>query len=83
MSRHPYTNAADMIRCCPGIELGPRGVKLSRSEASQLLREIAKAIKITEEELSIKLSEYYQIHQQKWDNSSVEKFTHKMEESNE
>ena len=74
MSRHPYTNAVDMIRCCPGIELGPSGVKLSRAEASKLLREIAKATKMTEEELAIKLSEYYQANQEKWTDDIIEKY---------
>ena len=62
MSRHPYTHAADMIRCCPGISMGPKGVKLSRCEASLLIDEIAKAIGMTKEDLSVKLSEYYQIN---------------------
>ena len=77
MNKHPYTNAVDMIRCCPGIELGPIGIKLTRAEASQLLREIAKATEMTEEELAIKLSEYYQIHQQEWADAKVEKYTPK------
>lgn len=55
MSRHPYTYAADFVR-----GLGPvsrEGVVLSRSDASQIMEGIAKAIGMTHEELSIKLSE--------------------------
>lgn len=53
-SRHPYTHSEDFIR-----ELGPvgrNGVVLSRSDASQIRRGIAKAIGISDEALADKLS---------------------------
>lgn len=55
MSRHPYTHAADFIRA-----LGPvsaEGVVLSRADASQIRRGIAKAIGMKDEDLAILLSE--------------------------
>lgn len=54
MSRHPYTHAADFIRALGPI--GPTGVVLSRSDASQIRRGIAAAIGIPDEELAEKLS---------------------------
>lgn len=54
MSRHPYTHAADFVRL-----LGPsgrEGIILSRSDASEIYRGIAKAIGMPEDEMANKLS---------------------------
>jgi len=58
-SRHPYTHAADLLR----MHYGPSGTKLSRSEAAQIRQVIAKAIGMSDEELAVKLSEYFQANQ--------------------
>lgn len=60
MSRHPYTNACDYIRTFGGYN--ENGAKMSRSEASSVRQGIAKAIGMEDEELAIKLSTYYQEH---------------------
>ena len=54
-SRYPYTYACDFIR-----NLGPfdsTGVVLTRSEASQIMSGIAKALSIDDEELANKLAD--------------------------
>lgn len=58
MSRHPYTNACDYIRQAIPLDYEV-GCKLSRSEASQIRQAIALAIGMEDEELAIKLSDYY------------------------
>lgn len=55
--RYPYTYAADLIRGIPdrdGI-----GCKLSRSEASKILKLFAKVIGMEDEKLAQKLADYY------------------------
>ena len=58
MSRHPWTHAADFIRMIPPY--GKNGVKISRSDASQIRKKIAEAIGMDDEELAIKLSDAFQ-----------------------
>ncbi len=62
MSRHPYTYADDYVRALAGYNAS--GTILSRAEASLVIEGIAKAIGMTHEELAVKLSEYYQRHQE-------------------
>jgi hypothetical protein len=45
------------------MHYGPSGTKLSRSEAAQIRQVIAKAIGMSDEELAVKLSEYFQANQ--------------------
>jgi len=54
--RDPYTYACDYIRLSTG------GVVISRSVASQIRSAIAKALKMTDEELAVELAEYYKAH---------------------
>lgn len=58
MNRHPWTNADDFIRSLGPV--GPSGVVLSRSDATQLIQGMARAIGWSAEELAIKLSEAQQ-----------------------
>ena len=54
-SRYPYTYAADFIRTCGPVS--SEGVVLSRSDASQIIRAIAEAIGIDDEQLAVKLAD--------------------------
>jgi len=62
--RYPYTYAADFIRMIPekefveslGISIG---VKLSRSDASQIRSKIAEIIGMNDRELAEKLADQY------------------------
>lgn len=57
MSRHPYTNACDLIRYVAGHD--EHGTKLSRADASKVRMLFSKVLGIDDEELAIKLSEYF------------------------
>ena len=57
-SRYPYTYACDYLRQFGGVDAG--GVRLSRSDASQIRQAIAKAIGMDDEELAKKLADYAQ-----------------------
>lgn len=56
-SRYPYTYAADYLRAFGGVDSG--GVKMSRSEASQVRCAVAKALGMDDAELAAKLVDYY------------------------
>jgi hypothetical protein len=71
MGRHPYTYAADLIRSWAGYN--KFGTVLSRSSASQVIGGFAEVLGLTKEELSEKLSRYYQEHQQEISDNSIEK----------
>jgi hypothetical protein len=71
MGRHPYTYAADLIRSWAGYN--KFGTVLSRSSASQVIGGFAEVLGLTKEELSEKLSWYYQEHQQEISDNSIEK----------
>ena len=65
--RYPYTYSCDYIR-----HFGPvssKGVVLSRSDASQIRKGIAEALGLTDENLAIKLADYYKLNE---DNLSKE-----------
>lgn len=61
-SRYPYTYACDYIRQFGGYDKG--GVRLSRSDASQIRTAIAKAIGMDDEELAKKLADYAQANEE-------------------
>jgi hypothetical protein len=71
MGRHPYTYAADLIRSWAGYN--KFGTVLSRSSASQVIGGFAEVLGLTKEELSEKLSWYYQEHQQEISDNNIEK----------
>ena len=56
-SRYPYTYACDLIRTAGGCNSS--GVKMSRSEASQVREIFAKVLGMEDEELAKKLADYY------------------------
>jgi hypothetical protein len=63
-SRYPYTYACDYIRMIPEKEMVESlgvaiGVKLSRSEASQIRSKIADVIGMDDRELAEKLADAY------------------------
>lgn len=60
-SRYPYTYACDFLRAYGGVDRD--GVRLSRSDAAQMREQIAKAIGMTDEELAIKLADYYKANE--------------------
>ena len=61
-SRHPYTYACDYIRVFGGY--GSGGVKLSRSDASQIRQAVAVAIGMDDALLAEKLADYYKANEQ-------------------
>ena len=61
MNCHPYTYSCDLIRGFGPI--GPSGMVLSRSDASQIRQGIAKALGMEDEALAIALSNYYQANE--------------------
>jgi len=56
-SRYPYTYASDYLRQFGGMDKS--GVRLSRSDASQIREAVAKALGMDDEELAKKLADYY------------------------
>lgn len=60
-SRYPYTYSCDYLRQFGGNDKS--GVRLSRSDASQIRGAVAKAIGMTDEELARKLADYYKEHE--------------------
>jgi len=54
-SRYPYTYACDYIRMAGPV--GPEGVVLSRSDASQIRQRIADALGMDDNELACKLAD--------------------------
>jgi len=54
-SRYPYTYACDFIRMVGPV--GPKGVVLSRSDASQILQRIADVLSMDDHELACKLAD--------------------------
>lgn len=69
MSRHPFTHSCDLIRHYGPV--GPQGVVLSRADASQIRQGIALALGMTDEELAIKLSLYFQANQERLSDEAV------------
>jgi elongation factor P hydroxylase len=56
-SRYPYTYSCDFLRAYGGADKD--GVRLSRSDASQVRGAVAKALGMPDEELARKLADYY------------------------
>ena len=54
-SRYPYTYACDFIRMTGPV--GPKGVVLSRSDASQIRQSIADVLGMDDHELACKLAD--------------------------
>lgn len=61
-SRYPYTYACDLIRSC--AEFGPEGLNMSRAEASNIRRLLARILGMDDEVLAEKLADYYLEHEQ-------------------
>jgi hypothetical protein len=68
-SRYPYTYACDFVRMKAGY--GPEGLKMSRSEASIVRQEIAKAINMEDAKLAEALADHYLTNQQSIDEEST------------
>jgi hypothetical protein len=62
-NRYPYTYAADYVRGLAGY--GANGIKLSRSDASQIRSGIAQAIGIDDADLARALADYYKANENK------------------
>ncbi len=60
-SRYPYTYACDYVRVLAGY--GEGRTKLSRFDASQVRSGIAKAIGMADDELALRLADYYKANQ--------------------
>lgn len=71
-TRYPYTYACDFVRGLAGY--GPEGTKISRSDASQILHEIAPIIGMTHEELAGKLADHYKAYEDEISNRQVKAF---------
>ena len=69
-SRYPYTYSCDFIRCLAGYSL--YGMKISRSDASQIRSGIAEALGMDDVELAQKLSDYYKANE----NTILQKVSH-------
>lgn len=61
-SRYPYTYACDYLRSFGGYDSG--GVKLSRSDASEIRKAVAKAIGMEDSKLAEKLADFYRENEQ-------------------
>jgi hypothetical protein len=60
--RYPYTHACDYLRMFGGADRS--GVRLSRSDASQLREAVAMALGMDDKELAKKLADYYLANEQ-------------------
>lgn len=69
-TRYPYTYSADYIRIIGGY--GDKGIRLSRSDASQIRSKIAEIIGMDDNELACKLADYYLEHQEEVDQKSLQ-----------
>lgn len=70
-SRYPYTHACDYLRAFGGMDKG--GVRLSRSDASQIRQAVAVAIGMSDEDLAKKLADYYQANEEALTQQSSDK----------
>lgn len=71
-SRYPYTYACDLIRMVAGYSSA--GSKLSRLDASLIRTKIAEIIEMDDEELAIKLADYFKENEEKLTNDGVNEF---------
>ena len=60
-TRYPYTYAADYVRSLAGY--GEHGMKLTRSDASQIRSGIAAALGMDDAELARKLADYFKANE--------------------
>ena len=72
MPRSCYTDSCDFIRSLAGYD--ENGTKLSRSDASKMREEIAKAIGMDNAELAERLADYYNKNVVQITQSSVANF---------
>lgn len=70
-TRYPYTHACDYLRQFGGVDAG--GVRLSRSDASQLRQAVATAIGMDDEELAKKLADYYLANEETLSEAAAER----------
>lgn len=68
-SRYPYTYAADYLRAYSDCD--SHGVRLSRSESSQIRQAVARAISMNDAELARKLADHYLANQSAIDEQST------------
>lgn len=73
MSRHPYTYSCDYIRHFGPVGRG--GVVLSRADASAIRGGIAMALGMLDEELAERLSNYYQLHEERLTREAIPRLT--------
>lgn len=71
-TRYPYTYAADFIRSLGGYDEG--GIKLSRSNASQIRQSIASIIGMEDINLAQAIADYYLDHEDEIAQKSTEEF---------
>lgn len=80
MSRHPYTNAADLIRHWAGYNSDGCGTKLSRSDAARITAGLAPILGMTKEDLCIRLSAFFMQHQEELAEEGAKAFLATQEE---
>ncbi len=83
MSRHPYTYAADFVRSLPALADNGISAKLSRSDAAKIIQGIADVIGMSKETLSIKLSEYFQQHEDRISSEAIDLVVQNMQRQDE
>lgn len=71
--RYPYTHAADLVRQVVGPEV-------SRSDASKLRQVIAEAIGMPDEDLAMKMADYYKLHEQELSDQATSRFMEKFKQ---
>jgi hypothetical protein len=71
-TRYPYTYADDLIRGVAGYTSG--GTKLSRSDASQIIKMVAAAMSLEPRTVCEKLADYHLQHKEALAARAVERF---------
>lgn len=71
-ARYPYTYASDYMCSLAGYD--DKGIKLSRSDASQIRAGIALALGMDDTELASKLADYYKANEDAITEKSVKSF---------
>lgn len=71
-TRYPYTYACDLIRAWAGYDEDTGSTVLSRAQASKIRQEIAKVLNIADEDLAVKLADYFKTNEEELGKASFD-----------